>query len=210
MDNKVKDLFVEVKKVIGTYKADAEVLEAQERELNADLEALQAELTANLLDSEGADVTEKVYLKIRQKEIVSKSEVIDTVLEELQEEKAQLKLEYVPKLREAKGKDGKVKAEYDANTIVDKYKYLMLSEIAEIGKDMQKQYYSIAPDLMDILDDPKVNEVYRNVKYQFTSDSYKPSYFEGNKTVVHREDIRLACSGNLPQGLKAPKEKDVE
>ena len=52
----------------------------------------------------------------------------------------------------------------------------MITEIAEIGKGMQSQYYAIAPDLMEILDDPKVNEVHRNVRHHFSSETYKPAF----------------------------------
>lgn len=69
---------------------------------------------------------------------------------------------------------------------------------------MQKQYREIAPEIMEILDDPKVNEVHPNVNYHFSSDKYKPSFGEANKTLVHRGDVRLACSGNLPAECRKP------
>src|SRR5207248_2843594 len=119
---------------------------------NAEIVTLQEEMTAIILDLETAGITEKVYLKIRSKEINSKTEIINRLLEELEEEKAALKISYVPLLRESQAKDRKVKAEYNVNAIVERYKWEMFNEIAEIGKGMQSQYNAVAPDLMEILD----------------------------------------------------------
>ncbi|EGI2115034.1 hypothetical protein FH832_003102 [Listeria monocytogenes] len=203
---KVKKLFTETEKVIAAYKEEAEKLDQQESELTAELEALQLEMTANILAQENAGVSDLVYLKIQAKEINHKAEVIAVLLEELKQNRVDLKLKYVPLLRQSQGVDGKVRAEYDINAIVDKYKWLMFTEIAGIGKQVLNQYSTIAPDLMEILDDREVTKVHPRVMNQFSSESYKPTFWQDIKTVVHREDIRLACSGSLPQGLKQPKD----
>jgi hypothetical protein len=203
---KVKKLFTETEKVIAAYKDEVQKLDNQERDLNAELESLQAEMTANVLAQENGSVSDLVYLKIQAKEINQKAEVVAVLLEELKADRTELKLRYVPLLRSSQSVDGKVRAEYDINAIVDKYKWLMFTEIAGIGKQVLNQYSTIAPDLMEILDDKEVTKVHPRVMNQFSSESYKPTFWQDIKTVVHREDIRLACSGSLPQGLKQPKD----
>jgi hypothetical protein len=203
---KVKPLFKETEKVIAAYKEEVQKLDERGRELEAEVAVLSEEMTANLTEQETADVSTLVYLKIQAKEINKKAEVIAVLLEELKEDRTELKLKYVPLLRKSQSVDGKVRAEYNVNAIVDKYKWLMFTEIAEIGKQVLNQYSTIAPDLMEILDDKEVTKVHPRVMNQFSSESYKPTFWQDIKTVIHREDIRLACSGSLPQGLKQPKD----
>ena len=50
----IKNLFTEVEKVLSNYKVQAEELDKQEQELNAELIALQEEMTAIILDLETA------------------------------------------------------------------------------------------------------------------------------------------------------------
>ncbi|AOZ90684.1 hypothetical protein BK049_11875 [Bacillus xiamenensis] len=205
---KVKELFTEAKKVVEEYKAKAEELAEQEKELKADLEALQQEMTMNMLEQENAPVSERVYLKIRNKEIVSKAEIIDTLLEELEEERTALKLEYVPKYREALGKADI--QEYNATKIAEKYRYLMLKEISEIGRQMQEQYREIAPEIDEVFQDKGVLEQYPRLAYAYTYENYVPSFSWFENSVVSKNEVFSACRGNLPHGLKEPKEMDVE
>ncbi|TKC18179.1 hypothetical protein [Robertmurraya kyonggiensis] len=202
----VKELFTESKKVIEEYKSKVEELDQQERELQADLETIQQELTDNLLEQETATISEVVYLKIRKREIVSRSEVINVLLEELNEERTALKLQYTPILKDVLVQDRKALNEYNATEIVEKYRYMMLSEIAEMGKAVNSQFHSIAPDVMEIFDDKTVKERYPNIYHAFNQEQYKPSLQWANDTVVTKNDIFLANGGRLPQGLKQPKD----
>ncbi|WP_255286132.1 hypothetical protein [Priestia megaterium] len=201
---KVKELFTEAKKVMAAYKEEAEKLDKQERELNAELESLQAEMTANILAQENAGVSDLVYLKIQAKEAVKKSEIIDVLLEELKEERTELKLKYVPLIRQALGKSPA--SEYDATEIAERYRYLMLKEISEIGKQMQAQYYEIAPEVAEVFEDEGVLEQYPRLKYHFTYENYTPSFSWFDKSVVSKNEVFSACRGNFPQGLKQPKD----
>lgn len=204
----VKDLFVETKKVVAAYKEKVKELDQQERELNAELMVLQEELTNILLDQEGATASEMIYFKIQAKEINQKTDIIKVLLEELAEERTALKLEFVPKYREALNKT--TVSEYDATKIAEKYRYLMLKEISDIGKQMQKQYYEIAPDIDEVFGDSKVLEQYPRLAYSFTYENAMPSFSWFETSVVSKNEVFSACRGNLPQGLKEPKEMDVE
>ena len=206
---KVKDLFVETKKVVAAYKEKVGELDQQEEELKAELETLEHDLTMNLLDQEGATLSERIYLKAQAKAINSKVEIIDTMLEELDEAKTALKIEYVPIYREVLQQDRKGFSQYNANEIVDHYRYQMLKEIADIGKQMQSQYNELAPDIFEVFQDPKVKENFRRIEYSFNRDHYKPSYSESIDTVISRYDVFNATGGAISDRIPKPK-KDVE
>ncbi|OZT14622.1 hypothetical protein CHN50_02200 [Priestia aryabhattai] len=206
----VKDLFTETKKVIADYKAESEKLDQQERELNAELAVLQEEMTNNILDQETATVSELVYLKISAKEIVQKTEIIKVLLEELAEERTALKLEFTPIYRSAIRQDAKSKAVYNATEIVEKYRYQMLKEIADIGKQMQSQYHEIAPDVYEVFEDIEVKKEFPRLEYVFNQEQFEPYFGWLGDSVVHKNDVFVATRGYMPDGVKEPKEKDVE
>jgi hypothetical protein len=85
----------------------------------------------------------------------------------------------------------------------------MFAELTEIGKQMQIQYHAIAPDVLEIYEDPKVAESFTATQLRFDSDSYRMPYWQANKTVVHREDIRWACGGSMPPNIRKP-QKEVK
>lgn len=201
---KVKPLFKEAEKVIAAYQEEVTKLDDRERELNAELAVLSAEMTTNLTEQETAEVSTLVYLKIQAKEINQKAEVIAVLIEELKAERTELKLKYVPLIRNALSQSPK--GEYQATEIVERYKYEMLKEISEIGKQMRKQYYEIAPDITEIFEDEGVLKQYPRLKYHFTYDSYKPSFNWLDRNVISKNEVTTACSGSLPQGLKPPKD----
>lgn len=204
---KITDLFVETKKVVAAYKAKIGELDRQETELKAELDTLQHELTLNLLDQqEGATLSERIYLKAQAKGINSKVEIIISMLEELEEAKTNLKLEYVPIYREVLQQDRKGFSQYNANEIVDHYRYQMLKEIADIGKQMQIQYNELAPDILEVFQDPKVKENFRRIEYSFNRDHYKPSYSESIDTVISRYDVFNATGGSITDRIPKPKE----
>lgn len=201
---KVKPLFKEAEKVIAAYQEEVTKLDDREREFNAELIVLSAEMTANLTEQETADVSPLVYLKIQAKEIKQKAEVIAVLIEEIKAERTELKLKYVPLIRKSLAQSPK--SEYNATEIVERHKYEMLAEIAEIGKQMQSQYYEMAPDIAEIFEDEGVLEQYPRLKYHFTYDSYKPSFNWLDRNVISKNEVTTACSGSLPQGLKQTKD----
>ncbi|MED3759693.1 hypothetical protein P4555_11530 [Peribacillus frigoritolerans] len=200
----VDDLFTETKKTLKQYRAKCKDLNKQESELKAELVALQSEHMANLMSQETATISERIYLNFQAKEIVTKAEVISSMLEEVAEKRTALKLQTVNLLQESLGKDNRVKSKYNANEIVDDYLYRMFMELTEIGQQMQSQYRAIAPDILEIYEDPKVAESFTDAQLRFSSDEYRLSYWQANKTVVHREHIRLAGGGHMPSEIRPP------
>jgi len=204
----VENLFVETEKVIAAYKEKVEKIDQQERELNAELYALQDEMTANILDQESASISEQIYLKIQAKDINKKVEIINVLLEELAEERTVLKLEFVPLYQKAIQLDRKIVSEYEATSIVNKYRVLMLLEIADLGNQIQSQYWSIAPDIHEIYRDSAVTEKYPRLAYAFSDETYKPSFSWFEKSVVSKDEVFSATRGVLPQDVR--KQKDVK
>ncbi|MEP9409712.1 hypothetical protein ABKP09_25915 [Peribacillus frigoritolerans] len=200
----VKDLFNETRKTLKQYKEKSEDLNKQESELKAELVAIQTEHTANLMGQETATLSERIYLNLQAKGLVDKASVINAMLEELEEKRTALKIETVSLLQGALSKDNRVKCQYDANAIVDGYLYRMFTELTEIGGQMQSQYRAIAPDILEIYEDPKVSESFTATQLRFDADEYRLSYWQANKTVVHREHIRLAGGGHMPSEIRPP------
>lgn len=206
----VRDLFVETKKVVIEYEVKVSKLNEQECELNAELNALQEEMTSNILDQKGASVSELVYLKISAKEILQKTEIISVLVEELAEERTALKLEFTPIYRTALRTDiANRNGRYNANDIVERYRYEMLKEIAEIGKQMQKQYFAIAEDIYEIFEDSEVKKEFPRLEYAFNQEHFVPSFGWFGDSVVSKSDVFTATRGYLPEGVKEPKEKEV-
>jgi hypothetical protein len=213
---KVRKLFTETDKAVAEYKAQVEEIDNQEQELKADLMALQDEMTGNMLELENAPVSEKVYLKVRNKEIISKVDIINVLLEELAEERTALKLKVTPIFRDAIRKDGANLNGYNAVEIAERYRYEMLKEISEIGVQMQRQYYEIAPDIYEVFEDSKVKEEFPRLEYSFNAERYTPTFGWFGDSVVSKKDVFSACRGgqpNKPQSMIAKetkKDKDVK
>ncbi|MEW4286735.1 hypothetical protein [Priestia koreensis] len=203
---KVKPLFAEAEKAIAAYQEEVKKLDEQEQELKTELTVLQDEMTANLLDQENASVSELVYLKIQAKEINQKTDIINVLIEELKDERIELKIKYVPLIRSALGQTGAY--EYDATKIAEKYRYLMLTEIASIGQQMQEQYRKISPHIAEVYEDKEVLERFPRLRDHFTYENYQPRFSWFDKSVVSKNEVFSACRGGLPQGLKKP-EQDV-
>jgi hypothetical protein len=212
---KVKDLFTAAKRVIAEYKEREMLLNQQERELNAELHVLQEEITSNMLAQEIATIPERVYLKIEAKKINQKTDIIKVLLDELAEERTALKLEFVPKYRDAMNKA--YPYQYSAVKIAEKYKYLMLEEIGSIGVQMQDQFRVIERDINEIFKDEKVVEQFPRLKYAYEYDRFVPSFSWFNDSVVSKNEVFSACRGYRPTKPKhmeeveeTNKEKDVE
>lgn len=202
----VKDLFVETKQVIAEYKAKAENLDQEEQELQAELVAMQEEMTAILLDQENANLSERIYLKSQAKGINSKLEIIHSMLEELNEKRAALKIAYVPVFQEVLRKDRTTSYEYDVTELAIRHRYELLTEVAEMGKQFKKQYHAIAPEIYEVFEDAKVKEEFPRLEHSFNQDQYQPHFSWFENSIVSKNEMFSATHGNLPEHLKAPKE----
>lgn len=204
----VKDLFVETKKIVAEYKTKAEVLDKEEQELQAELVAMQEEMTAILLDQENANLSERIYLKAQAKGINSKLDIVNSMLEEVNEKRSALKLAYVPVFQEVLRKDRSSSYEYDVTEIAIRHRYELLTEVAGVGKQFQQQYHAIAPDIYEVFEDAKVKEEFPRLEHSFNQEQYQPHFSWFETSVVSKNEMFSATRGNLPEHLKQP--KDVE
>jgi hypothetical protein len=205
----VRNLFVDTEKVVKDYKEKASKIDQQERELKAELNVLQEEMTNNILDQEGASISELVYLKISVKKIVQKTEIISVLLEELAEERTALKLAFTPTYRTAIRNDKANTSGYNATEIVVRYRYEMLKEIADIGVQMQKQYRDISEEVYELFEDSEVKKEFPRLEYVFNQEQYMPQFGWFSESVISKKDVFTATRGYLPEGVKQPIEKDV-
>ncbi|EOO29179.1 hypothetical protein ICM_03150 [Bacillus cereus BAG1X2-3] len=202
----VRDLFVETKKVVNEYKGHAEVLDKEEQELQAELVAMQEEMTAILLDQENANLSERIYLKSQAKGINSKLDIIHSMLEELNEKRSALKLAYVPVLQDVLRKDRSSANEYDVTELAIRHRYELLTEVAGVGKQFQQQYHAIAPEIYEVFEDTKVKEEFPRLEHSFNQEQYQPHFSWFEASIVSKNEMFSATRGNLPDHLKQPKE----
>lgn len=195
----VPDLYIEAKKAVNAYQEEVQHLDAQEQELKAELAVLQEEMTQNMLDQEGSSVSDRIYLRIRGKEISSRADIIATVLAELQEERQELKLKYATIFKEALVEDRKQSPNFSAKVqaIIDGHIYAMLAEVADLSGQLKQQHNSISGGINAVYQDEKVNEVHRNLRYRFDWDIYKPSFSNFGKTVLNRNHIDYSLGGHI-------------
>ena len=201
----VKDLFVETKQVIAEYKAKAENLDQEEQELQAELVAMQEEMTAILLDQENANLSERIYLKAQAKGINSKLEIVNSMLEELNEKRSALKLAYVPVFQEVLRKDRSSANEYDVTELAIRHRYELLTKVADM-ETVPKQYHAIAPEIYEVFEDTKVKEEYPRLEHSFNQEQYQPFFTWFETSVVSKNEMFSATRGNLRHHLKQPKE----
>lgn len=201
-------MFGPAKEAIAAYKAEALQIDQEEQQLLEELDAMTTEMAENAVAAEGAAVEDRVQYRIRSEELSAHGQIIRKVLDELKDERDQLKLKYVPIYREALNTAGAINRQFSATEIVDRYIYDMFVEITEISQQMYQQYREVATDLDHIFRDDKVMEENRGIQYHYTQDTYKPEFWHDKTTVLHKQDVFYALSGHMPSeiAIKKPKE----
>lgn len=207
----VPDLYVETKKAVAAYQNEVCLLDAEEQELNTELEALQQEMTENMLSQEGSGVSDRVQFRMRGKEISTRAEIISAVLAELVEERHDLKLKYVPIFNSAMAEDGRRNPSYSAKVqeIINRHLYTMLEEIADMSAQLKQQHDAISSVLNEVYQDPQVNEVHRNIRYRQDWERSKPTFFNHSKVVLDRYHVDAATNGYIHNDFKNKKPKEA-
>lgn len=206
----VPDLYPETKKAVAAYQAEVHLLDSEEQELNAELELLQQEMAENMLSQEGANVSDRVYLRMRGKEISVRADIINTVLTELEEERHELKLKYVPIFGKSSLEDNKKSPSYSEKVqeLVDGYIYAMLEEIADMSGQVKQQHNAISVGVNEVYKDEKVNEVHRNLRYRQDWERSKPTFTNFGKYVLDRYHVDAATNGYIHSDFKNKKPKE--
>lgn len=205
----VPEMYGAVKEAIAAYKNELESLLQQEEQLNAELEEMQSKMVENNLSREVAGVSEKVYLLAENQEISSRSRLIESILEELQEEKHLLKVKYMDIYRTAAGEAEEVKRQFNINSILDRHLLALFTEITSIANQMKAQHMEIFDDMAEVFADERINTEYRNARYKFTRDGYKLSYFESRSDLLKKDHISYALSGYMHPTFENLKTKEA-
>lgn len=202
------DILMLTKVAVANYKADLQLLEDRGQKLSEKLATIQQSHTDNLLKLDGCtDVDQIITLKLENINLVANTKVVSSLLEGLEEEKTDLKVKHAPLYEAATKADMQARGgKYDANVIVSELRYQMIRSIADIGKAMQEQYFSIEADVKEVFDDIAVKETHVHIGRGFTPEHYRPSYSEFSKTVVSKQDIFTAISGQIPPNIRKTEE----
>lgn len=203
---KEMDLFVHTKVAVAAYKEELKQLEERGEKLSERLAAVQAEHTDNLLKLDGCtDVDQIITLKFENINLVANSKVVMSLLEALEEEKTEHKVGYAPVFEAALRADMQARqGKYNANLIVDELRYEMIRAIADIGLKMKEQFFAIEADVKEVFDDVAVQETHVKIGRGFTPEHYQPTYSEFSKTVISKQDIFTAISGQMPPNIRKP------
>lgn len=206
----IPNLYVETQKAVAAYQAEVHLLNAEEQELTAELEALQQEMAENMLSQEGSGVSDRVHFRMRGKEINTRAEIISAVLSELVEDRHELKLKYVPIFASAMVEDAKGKPSYSTKIqeTINRHLYTMLEEIADMSAQLKQQHDDISGGLNEVYQDEKVNEVHRNIRYRQDWERSKPTFFNHSKVVLDRYHVDAATNGFIHTDFKNKQPKE--
>ncbi|MFS0639190.1 hypothetical protein AB1K84_25280 [Mesobacillus foraminis] len=203
----MEEVFSGTKEVIAKYQAEKSLLDEKEDHLNQYLRDLQNDHTANVVSQQNTtDISEVIYLQKQSKELVNESRIIESLLEDLEGERLQLKLRYAPLIQGAYEREmAKAQRQFDVNDEVDNLLYQLVLGISDYAHEVRKQHNAMIPIVEEFLDSGEVLEANKRFNQVFSHENGNLPYWQTNKTVLHREDIRLACGGNVPPEIR-PKE----
>lgn len=212
VDKLVKEinLFKETKKAIASYQSEVSKLDNKEDQLKKRLVDLQAEHVEVMLAKEVTDeVGELVYLEKKGRELVSETEVINSMLEKLTELRFDLKLKHVPLFRQAISEDQKAKGgKCDVTEAVIILRYEMMKIIADVGRVMADQYREVEPGVSEVFEDKNVLEIHPQLKYGFNQESWKPFLKASTHNLISDSDIAYARMGSITEYITKPKGKE--
>jgi hypothetical protein len=192
------DLFPQTKEVITAYQNEVSKLDQKELELKGRLEALQCQLTSNFMEKELTDdLSLLVNLSLQAKDINSEADVLNTMLEQVNEKKLEVKFRYVPIYQQALRNDYQEVLKIDANGIVEQLRYALLKAIADLSNEMNSQYQEVAPAIYQVYEDPTIMKSFPALQHQFYKKMYTPRYMEANSIIIQRQDVFTAVEAGI-------------
>lgn len=202
------NLFVATKEVLEKYEVEKEVLEKREIALNERLEKLSSQHAQTLMDREFAseNVSEYILLSQQLTKFNDEVQLLHSLQEQLKEDFTQLKLKFAPTIQEVYSKDLREKDKLPVNEMVDSVRYELLKSITDYAKEVRNQQAPLMLTIGEFLDDKEVMEANRGFQRLFEFDSTNLYYSESQQSVIHRQDIFTACSGQMSSNIHKPKE----
>lgn len=204
------EMFTATKEVLAKYETEKVLLEKREIALNERLAKLSTQHAQTLIDREFAtdNVSEYILLSQQLTKFNEEVKLITSLQEQLKEDFTELKLKYAPTIQEVYSKDLREKDKLPVNDMVDSVRYELIKSITDYAREVRNQQAPLMPVIGEFLDDKEVMESNRGFQRLFDFDRTNVHYSESQQSVIHRQDIFTACSGNMPTEIRKP--KDVE
>lgn len=204
------ELFTATKEVLANYEAEKEALEKRGDVLTERLAQLQEQHTQTLIDREVAsdNPSDYIYLSAQLTKFDDEVKILLSLQDQLKEDFTALKQKFAPTIQETYAKDLREKDKLPVNDMVDSVRYELIKSIYDYAREVRKQQAPLMDTIGEFLDDKEVMETNRNFPRLFDFDRTNVHYSESQQSVIHRQDIFTACSGNMPSQIRKP--KDVE
>ncbi|MDA1598129.1 hypothetical protein PDK06_25320 [Bacillus cereus group sp. TH217LC] len=201
------ELFTATKEVLKQYEAEKEVLEKRGDALAERLAQLQVQHTQTLIDREVAkdNPSDYIYLSAQLTKIDDEVKILLSLQDQLKDDFTALKQKFAPTIQETYRQDLREKDKLPVNDMVDSVRYELIKSIYDYAKEVRKQQAPLMATMNEFLDDKEVLEANRGFQRLFEFDSTNVYYSESQQSVIHRQDIFTACSGNMPSQIRKPK-----
>ncbi|EJR43719.1 hypothetical protein IIM_05357 [Bacillus cereus VD107] len=205
---KEMELFTATKEVLARYEDEKALLEKREEALNERLAQLSSQHAQTLIDREFAteNVSEYILLSQQLTKFNEEVQLITSLQEQLKEDFTELKLKYAPTIQTTYSKELRAKDELNVNDMVDSVRYELIKAVHDYAREVRNQQAPLMTTIGEFLDDTAVLEANRGFKRLFEFDSTNVYYSESQQSVINRQDIFTACSGNFPSNIIRPKD----
>ncbi len=202
------ELFTATKEVLKQYEAEKEVLEKRGDALAERLAQLQEQHTQTLIDREVAkdNPSDYIYLSTQLTKIDDEVKILLSLQDQLKDAFTALKQKFAPTIKETYRQDLREKDKLHVNDIVDSVRYELIKSIYDYAREIRNQQAPLMTTIGEFLDDKEVMETNRGFQRLFEFDRTNLYYSESQKSVIHRQDIFTACSGNFPTNITQPKD----
>ena len=201
-------------KVLDQYMSEKEDLEKRGTDLDNRLnDLLQLKTDTLLKRDETKDTADYIKLSKQLTEADEEVQIIESLQEQLKEDLKQLKQKYIPVIRDSYSKDSAVKRDFDTNHAVDLVRYELLKAIADYAVAIRQEDARVIGTIRDeFLDDSILMQEQSNRGFQrtFDSDRNKLSYSSMMPNLLTKNNVFLACGGNISPEIRSPKPKEVK
>lgn len=203
----LEGMYSNTAKVLANYEADKVALELRGNDLNKRLEQLQDKQTKTLLEREAeTNTTKYVNLSKQLKEIEEESQIIVSLKEQLQSDFYQLKTKYAPIIRNSYSNDSAVKRDFDVNETVEHVRYELVKAVSDYAVAVREQDSKVIGVIQDeFLSDSMLMQEQRSFRRTFHYDRLKLGYSSALPNLLTRNQINLACGGNIDPEIRKPK-----
>jgi len=190
------DLFANTREVLEVYNVEKGALEERKAYLTNSISELEDKHTQITIEADTfkSDVGKYLAAQRQLKDLIMEIEVMMVLLEEVDEQLQDLKVQHFPKFKASLNADRN--HGIDVTPVMNKLKNDLLDEIINLSNKMNEQFSAVAPEIYDVILDDEIVRVYpQDTSYLFKHDVFRPMYAEANDTVISRYDLFNAVGG---------------